>query len=127
MDIARPTNHVIQGVSYSIYTAETIKKISRKKITNPVAFGRDNKPNEGGLYDLALGGLEEWPCATCHSRWQCAGHFGHIELSMPCYNPFSFSILLHLLKNLCTHCFHLRWSNDRVPCLCAIFLYFLSV
>jgi DNA-directed RNA polymerase I subunit RPA1 len=116
MDIARPTFHSISGISYSFYDAETIMKLSRKKITNPVAFDRDNKPNEDGLYDLALGSIEGVPgvCTTCHLGRQCAGHFGHIELKMPCYNPLSYSTLVHLLKNLCFHCFHLRWPELKV-------------
>ncbi len=61
MDIGRPTNHSLSSVSYSFFDADTIRKISRKKICNPVAFDREHRPLDDGLYDLALGSIDGLP------------------------------------------------------------------
>lgn len=116
MDVARPTNHYVASLSYSFYDAETLKKLSRKRISNAHAFDRENNPQDGGLYDLALGHIDGLPhaCHTCRMMHKCTGHFGHIELAMPCFNPMTFSALMQVLKNLCTNCFHLRWPLNKV-------------
>jgi|LauGreDrversion4_2_1035121.scaffolds.fasta_scaffold2102838_1 DNA-directed RNA polymerase I subunit RPA1 len=47
--------HEISGVRFDMYTPEMTRKISIKKITNPIAFDNLGRPNPDGLYDLALG------------------------------------------------------------------------
>jgi hypothetical protein len=45
----------ITGVSFSLYSSEEIRKLSVKRITNPLQFDSLNHPTIGGLYDPALG------------------------------------------------------------------------
>lgn len=46
----------------------------------------------GGLYDPAFGPMDpKEKCATCGlNNFECPGHFGHIEVSVPLYNPLVF-------------------------------------
>jgi DNA-directed RNA polymerase beta' subunit len=67
-----------------------IHQISVKRITNPVTLDPHGRALPDGLYDPALGLLpnDRTECETCGlGSSQCPGHFGHIELPVPVYNP----------------------------------------
>ena len=61
-----------------------------------------------GTIDPALGAnpfnkLEV--CQTCgQDSTYCLGHPGHVELSVPVYNPMNMAFLYRLLKAKCYHC-----------------------
>lgn len=56
MDISVPVGHEITGVSFSFIDSEEVKRVSVKRIINPVTFDPiTNQPTQGGLYDPALG------------------------------------------------------------------------
>ena len=83
-----------------------------KKIESPIIF--DNLKNAvlGGLYDPAFGPMDpKEKCVTCGlNNFECTGHFGHIEVSVPLYNPLVFmcvSVLLAHHNHLSYHCHHL--------------------
>ncbi|KAJ3233395.1 hypothetical protein HDU78_006496 [Chytriomyces hyalinus] len=109
-------NRQVTGVSFAFYSAEEIRKLSVKQITNAQLLDAYAHPTQGGLYDPALGpmGIKDW-CATCgQSNAGCPGHFGHIELATPCYNPVTFGLLYKLLQSLCFYCHKLRLSRLQV-------------
>ncbi|XP_049650360.1 DNA-directed RNA polymerase I subunit RPA1 isoform X2 [Accipiter gentilis] len=83
------------GVSFGMYTAEEIRKLSVKPITNPQYLDNTGNPAINGLYDLALGPPDSKEvCATCIQNFSnCPGHFGHIELPLTVYNPLFFDFL----------------------------------
>jgi DNA-directed RNA polymerase beta' subunit len=43
------------GITFSVYTADEIKKLSVKKIITGMTFDKLGHPLPGGLYDPALG------------------------------------------------------------------------
>ncbi|KAF4791332.1 RNA polymerase I subunit A [Turdus rufiventris] len=83
------------GVTFGMYTAEEIRKLSVKPITNPQYLDNVGNPAVNGLYDLALGPPDSKEvCATCLQNFSnCPGHFGHIELPLPVYNPLFFDFV----------------------------------
>ncbi|KXS18698.1 beta and beta-prime subunits of DNA dependent RNA-polymerase [Gonapodya prolifera JEL478] len=110
MNPSNPFLAEITTVSFSFYTADQIREISVKKITAANAFDQLGHPQDGGLYDLALGPFDKKDmCNTCGlSYFACPGHFGHIELPLPVYNPITFPTMFRLLRSLCLYCFRLR-------------------
>ncbi|ORY31547.1 beta and beta-prime subunits of DNA dependent RNA-polymerase [Rhizoclosmatium globosum] len=118
------TNRQVTGVSFSFYSPDEIRKLSVKQITNPILLDALNHPTKGGLYDSALGPFSfQDSCSTCHqSHSACPGHFGHIELLTPCYNPVTFTLLYKLMQSLCYYCHHLRMSRLQVAHFHAKFL-----
>ncbi|KAJ3120698.1 hypothetical protein HK100_012689 [Physocladia obscura] len=117
-------NRQVTGVSFAFYTSDEIRKLSVKQITNPVLLDAQNHPSIGGLYDAALGPFSfKDSCATCHQSNQgCPGHFGHVELLAPCYNPVTFSLMYKLLQSLCYYCHRLRMSRVQAEHFHARFL-----
>lgn len=55
------------------------------------------------------------------SYFQCPGHFGHIDLAVPVYNPLVFSVLFKLLRTTCLNCHHFKMDKKRVSAhLCSV-------
>lgn len=96
----------LQGISFGMYSAEELKKLSVKSITNPRYLDSLGNPALNGLYDLALGPADSKEvCATCVQDFSsCSGHLGHIELPLTVYNPLLFDKLYLLLRGACLNC-----------------------
>jgi DNA-directed RNA polymerase I subunit RPA1 len=121
MNIAQPVTSEISKIHFSFYNGKDIRKLSVKQITNPQIFDTLGHATTGGLYDLSMGPLDKNSvCKTCfldHSR--CPGHFGHIDLVVPCYNPITFRYMYKLLKSKCHYCNKLRLSSLVVKMYCS--------
>uniref|UniRef100_A0A3Q2HC07 DNA-directed RNA polymerase subunit n=1 Tax=Equus caballus TaxID=9796 RepID=A0A3Q2HC07_HORSE len=96
----------LQGISFGMYSAEELKKLSVKSITNPRYLDSLGNPSVNGLYDLALGPADSKEvCSTCVQDFNnCSGHLGHIELPLTVYNPLLFDKLYLLLRGSCLNC-----------------------
>eukprot|EP00941_MAST-03F_sp_MAST-3F-sp1_P002846 g2846.t1 len=95
------------GVQFRFYTDDEIRRISVKEVTSPVAYDTLGHAVKNGLHDPAFGpdGTRAPRCETCGLGFsQCPGHLGHIELSVPLYNPLLFNHTYKLLRSKCWHC-----------------------
>eukprot|EP00475_Leptophrys_vorax_P008264 TRINITY_DN15320_c0_g1_i1.p1 TRINITY_DN15320_c0_g1~~TRINITY_DN15320_c0_g1_i1.p1 ORF type:complete len:117 (+),score=10.93 TRINITY_DN15320_c0_g1_i1:48-398(+) len=108
--------HRISGVSFEPLTDEEILRMSVKQITKPYSFDNLNHPVSEGLYDLALGPIDQHAsCETCGEKFNaCPGHIGHISLPVPVYNPITFMIMCNILGSLCFNCNRLRQKPQTV-------------
>ncbi|XP_048138660.1 DNA-directed RNA polymerase I subunit 1 isoform X2 [Rhodamnia argentea] len=106
----------VEAVSFGFLTDEEVRKHSVVKVTNTVLLDNVERPVAGGLYDPAMGTLDErTACKSCGQRsLNCPGHCGHIDLVSPVYNPLLFNLLYNLLKRTCFFCFHFRESRSQV-------------
>ncbi|XP_061446852.1 DNA-directed RNA polymerase I subunit RPA1 [Rhineura floridana] len=103
----------LTGLSFGMYTAAEIRKLSVKSITNPLFLDNARTPSPNGLYDLSLGPLHNKEvCATCMQDFNnCPGHLGHIELPLTVYNPLFFDKLFLLIRGSCLSCCHLTCTR----------------
>jgi DNA-directed RNA polymerase I subunit RPA1 len=106
-------NCTLSGLSFEQYNPSSIKRLSVKEITQPQALDRLLNPVPNGLYDLSLGPLDKNDvCLTCNlDYFKCAGHFGHINLALPVYNPIFLRELVRLLRVSCLSCHQLITSK----------------
>ncbi|ORE11227.1 beta and beta-prime subunits of DNA dependent RNA-polymerase [Rhizopus microsporus var. microsporus] len=113
MNISVPIGTEVDYVSFSFYEPSEIRKISVKQIFNPILFDALGHPTKGGLYDPALGPFQKTQiCATCsQDHFNCPGHFGHIEIPIPAYNPMFFDNLYAILRAKCVYCHQFRISR----------------
>eukprot|EP00250_Pteridium_aquilinum_P003381 c13694_g1_i1 orf=235-4305(+) len=113
---AQVVSKVIKGVGFSFYNNEEVRAISVKQITTPILLDTMERAVPGGLYDPALGPLEQnGRCLTCgEATLQCPGHFGHIDLALPVYNPLVFTPLVKILKHICLFCHHFKMDKKKV-------------
>ncbi|XP_006028713.1 DNA-directed RNA polymerase I subunit RPA1 [Alligator sinensis] len=96
----------LSEISFGMYTAEELRKLSVKAITNPRYLDNVGNPAANGLYDLSLGPPDaREACTTCMQDFDsCPGHFGHIDLPLTVYNPLFFDKLYFLIRGSCLNC-----------------------
>ncbi|KAF8580902.1 beta and beta-prime subunits of DNA dependent RNA-polymerase [Ramaria rubella] len=116
MNIANSIPSTVSSISFSFLSAEDIRRISVKQLTNPVLLDDLNRPNIGGLYDPALGPADQKDlCGTCRlGYFQCPGHFGHIELPAPVYHPLFMINMYNLLRGTCLYCHKFKTGRSVV-------------
>nr|CAG4636748.1 EOG090X00BV [Ceriodaphnia reticulata] len=96
-----------ESVTFGFHTAEDIRKISVVQITNPESFNALGHPTTGGLYDKLMGPADKKDgyCGTCHLQvTHCPGHYGHIELPLPCFHPLFLRNVANIMKLTCPVC-----------------------
>lgn len=97
-------------LKFSIFSSSDIRKLSVTKISTGQAFDEIGNPLIGGLYDLCMGPCTSRDiCKTCFKDYSnCPGHFGHIELCLPVFNPFFVKMAYNILRITCLSCFKLQ-------------------
>ena len=105
----------LSSVRFTTFTAEEIKKMSCKRITNPNTFDTLLHPSAGGLYDPALGPTDKQElCGTCGLNYiHCPGHVGHIILPLPVFHPIFFQSLYRILRGSCFVCHRFSGTNYK--------------
>ncbi|KAM3867222.1 DNA-directed RNA polymerase I subunit RPA1 [Diretmus argenteus] len=109
----------LEGMSFGMYSAEEIRKLSVKTITNFRFLDSVGNVAPNSLYDLALGPADSKEvCATCCQDFNnCPGHLGHIELPLPVYNPLLFDKLYRLICGSCLVCHMLTCPRAAIHLL----------
>ncbi|XP_053486245.1 DNA-directed RNA polymerase I subunit RPA1 [Ictalurus furcatus] len=109
----------LDGMSFSMYSSEEIRKLSVKGVTNPLLLDNVGNPAPNGLYDLSLGPADlKEICTTCMQDFNnCPGHFGHVDLHLPVYNPFLFDKLYMLVRGSCLSCHMLTCTRAVIHLL----------
>ena len=80
-------NHRITKVEFGLLSPEEILEYSVVEITKTATY-ENGKPVPGGLNDPKMGSIEfQEKCQTCYLGQECPGHFGHIVLEVPVFNP----------------------------------------
>ncbi|GLJ25883.1 hypothetical protein SUGI_0496070 [Cryptomeria japonica] len=115
-NISQVVTKDVESVQFTFYTDNEVRSSSVKRITSPVLFDNMNRPAPEGLYDPALGPLDQYgSCITCgESALHCPGHCGHIELVLPVYNPLLFRIAAKFMNYMCTFCKHFKLEKKRI-------------
>jgi DNA-directed RNA polymerase II subunit RPB1 len=102
------------NIKFSILGSTEIERnISKVEITNPINTVEIEE--NGSLHDSRMGAYRNVKCGTCkESVVKCPGHFGHIKLSEPCFNPnFLNSLLRTTCQSFCFTCYHKDCVCDR--------------
>ncbi|XP_040030506.2 DNA-directed RNA polymerase I subunit RPA1 isoform X2 [Gasterosteus aculeatus] len=109
----------LEGMSFGMYSAEEIRKLSVKLITNVRLLDGVGNVALNGLYDLALGPADSKEvCSTCCQDFNnCPGHLGHVELPLPVYNPLFFDKLYLFIRGSCLSCHMLTCPRSAIHLL----------
>lgn len=118
MQKSRLVSLEVDNLKFNVFSADEIRKFSVCKITNTISFDSIGNPVPGGLYDVSMGpSTRREACSTCfNDQMDCIGHFGHIELIMPCFNPFFMKTIVTIMRAVCLKCKKLQLQSNA---LCA--------
>ncbi|XP_053680963.1 DNA-directed RNA polymerase I subunit RPA1 [Anopheles nili] len=102
------------SLKFGIFSKDDILKISIMKVLLPRSFDDMGLPVRGGLYDPIMGPTAFGEiCTTCTRNFAvCEGHFGHIEIDLPVYNPFFVQTLHALLRSSCMSCARFQLKHE---------------
>jgi DNA-directed RNA polymerase beta' subunit len=109
--IMKSNNNVVSRIRFNVLSKQDILNMSVVEITNL----KNDQP--GGLYDPKMGPtiITKDQCPTCSLLMkECSGHFGHIVLNKPIFNPLFEKEIQKLLKHFCFVCGNLCYSIDDV-------------
>ncbi|XP_038157379.1 DNA-directed RNA polymerase I subunit RPA1 [Cyprinodon tularosa] len=109
----------LEGMTFGLYSTEEIRKLSVKAISNSRFLDAVGNVAPNSLYDLALGPADiKEVCSTCCQDFNnCPGHFGHVELPLPVYNPLFFDKLYLLIRGSCLACHMLTCPRAAIHLL----------
>ena len=113
-------NCEINRVKVEILDPDTIRATSVCEITSSNLNTDSIKLRQNGLYDNRMGniGYHE-KCQTCACDINdCPGHFGHIDLPLPCFHPFFLNEVYSIIKECCVHCQAWNGPNEKECRLC---------
>ena len=110
--------YILNDIKFDFYTPEDIEKISMKPLTTPQVYNNLGLPEIGGLSDPCMG-VQAFDrnanCEICNQNNEnCTGHFCHINLYAPLYNPFMLNQILKLLNIQCFNCHMLKINKKDV-------------
>jgi DNA-directed RNA polymerase beta' subunit len=107
-------NTKVHKVCFSLLTDIEIKKISVAEITREVQNDLTDVVNTP--YDYRLGVTQPGKlCYTCmKDSIDCPGHFGHLTLVEPFFNPHYICIASQILKTICTFCSKPKIDKDYI-------------
>jgi DNA-directed RNA polymerase III subunit RPC1 len=97
----------ISKLSFGILSAQDTMNVAELEITNKALFVLPTRrPAVGGVLDRHLGTSRRGEtCDTCGKVTRlCPGHFGYIQLEMPCFHIGYFKHVVHILQCICKTC-----------------------
>ncbi|KAM0680575.1 hypothetical protein GINT2_001263 [Glugoides intestinalis] len=110
------TRNKIKKLSFHVLSPEQISKLSVVTLDSKMLYDMETRrPFSGGPLDLRLGvSTKTGTCSTCKETIQnCAGHFGQIELVLPCYHIGFLRQTIAILNCICKSCGAILISFNR--------------
>ena len=107
-----------ESINFGIFSQNDIEKLSTTEIVNAGLYdGTGVDVVEYGPLDLRLGTcFHTLTCETCgESSHKCVGHFGHINLALPCYHIGYVKDVIEILKCICKSCAKILLPNSPDP------------
>ena len=104
---------MIKKIKFSVLTPKEILGFSVREI-NDTSLYSCGYPLDNGCNSLYLGSTDNTKrCKTCNKDiGSCLGHFGHIKLAVPIYNPLFLDTCIKILRCVCFWCSSILASDD---------------
>lgn len=107
----------VKQFKLELFDPQDIPQISHVRCTNPsVQF--NNRTHS--VIDPKFGPVSHREqCTTCHSLMtDCTGHFGHIPLALPVFQPFFLNDVYKIVQKACYNCLKPAKEDHCVHCNC---------
>ena len=106
---------IIDSIRFGILPPDEIRRLSVVEIHTSDTYDEDGGSISGGLMDQRLGTLEpRQRCRTCGNiSINCPGHYGHIELAVPCVHVEFAKQIYKILSVTCRGCGRLLLNDEE--------------
>eukprot|EP00055_Hartaetosiga_balthica_P015474 m.91554 g.91554 ORF g.91554 m.91554 type:complete len:1420 (-) comp8874_c0_seq2:1254-5513(-) len=118
MQFHAPATKTISHIEFGTMSPVDIQRVSDVRVYSKDLYSARNRrmPSPYGPLDRKMGAFDKAiPCSTCSEQLRdCAGHFGHIELELPCFHIGYFKATLNILQRICKTCSRVLLRTDQL-------------
>ncbi|XP_010606158.1 DNA-directed RNA polymerase III subunit RPC1 isoform X3 [Fukomys damarensis] len=112
-DVAKKISHICFGMK----SPEEMRQQAHIQVVSKNLYSQDNNhaPLLYGVLDHRMGTSEkDRPCETCGKNLaDCLGHYGYIDLELPCFHVGYFRAVIGILQMICKTCCHILLSKEE--------------
>ncbi|XP_075466474.1 DNA-directed RNA polymerase III subunit RPC1 isoform X1 [Ascaphus truei] len=112
-DVAKKISHICFGVK----SAEQMRQQAHIQVVSKSLYSQDNNhsPLAFGVLDHRMGTSEkDRPCLTCGKNLaECLGHYGYLDLELPCFHVGYFKAVIGILQMICKTCSTIMLSAEE--------------
>ncbi|VTJ82831.1 Hypothetical predicted protein [Marmota monax] len=112
-DVAKKISHICFGMK----SPEEMRQQAHIQVVSKNLYSQDNNhaPLLYGVLDHRMGTSEkDRPCETCGKNLaDCLGHYGYIDLELPCFHVGYFRAVIGILQMICKTCCHIMLSQEE--------------
>uniref|UniRef100_A0A4W3H8T6 DNA-directed RNA polymerase subunit n=1 Tax=Callorhinchus milii TaxID=7868 RepID=A0A4W3H8T6_CALMI len=104
-------------ICFGMKSAEQMRQQAHIQVVSKNLYSQDNShtPLSFGVLDHRMGTSEkDRPCETCGKNLaDCIGHYGYIDLELPCFHVGYFKAIIGILQMICKTCSHIMLSQEE--------------
>uniref|UniRef100_A0A8C4YNB1 DNA-directed RNA polymerase subunit n=1 Tax=Gopherus evgoodei TaxID=1825980 RepID=A0A8C4YNB1_9SAUR len=112
-DVAKKISHICFGMK----SPEEMRQQAHIQVVSKNLYSQDNhhSPLQYGVLDHRMGTSEkDRPCETCGKNLaDCLGHYGYIDLELPCFHVGYFKAVIGILQMICKTCCRILLSSEE--------------
>ncbi|XP_028332560.1 DNA-directed RNA polymerase III subunit RPC1 isoform X2 [Gouania willdenowi] len=112
-DVARKISHICFGMK----SAEQMRQQAHLQVVSKNLYSQDTKhtPLPYGVLDHRMGTSEkDRPCLTCGKNLaDCLGHYGYLDLELPCFHVGYFKAIIGILQMICKTCSSIMLTSEE--------------
>ncbi|XP_023805326.1 DNA-directed RNA polymerase III subunit RPC1 isoform X1 [Oryzias latipes] len=112
-DVAKKISHICFGMK----SAEQMRQQAHIQVVSKNLYSQDTKhtPLPHGVLDHRMGTSEkDRPCLTCGKNLaDCLGHYGYLDLELPCFHVGYFKAVIGILQMICKTCSSIMLTKEE--------------
>uniref|UniRef100_A0AAY5E8B7 DNA-directed RNA polymerase subunit n=1 Tax=Electrophorus electricus TaxID=8005 RepID=A0AAY5E8B7_ELEEL len=112
-DVAKKISHICFGVK----SAEQMRQQAHLQVVSKSLYSQDSShtPLAYGVLDHRMGTSEkDRPCESCGKNLaDCLGHYGYLDLELPCFHIGYFKAIIGILQMICKTCSSIMLSKEE--------------
>ncbi|XP_042075667.1 DNA-directed RNA polymerase III subunit RPC1 isoform X1 [Haplochromis burtoni] len=112
-DVAKKISHICFGMK----SAEQMRQQAHIQVVSKNLYSQDTKhtPLAYGVLDHRMGTSEkDRPCLTCGKNLaDCLGHYGYLDLELPCFHVGYFKATIGILQMICKTCSRIMLTKEE--------------
>uniref|UniRef100_A0A6Q2XTY3 DNA-directed RNA polymerase subunit n=1 Tax=Esox lucius TaxID=8010 RepID=A0A6Q2XTY3_ESOLU len=112
-DVAKKISHICFGMK----SAEQMRQQAHIQVVSKNLYSQDTShtPLQYGVLDHRMGTSEkDRPCETCGKNLaDCLGHYGYLDLELPCFHVGYFKAIIGILQMICKNCSHIMLTREE--------------
>ncbi|XP_072312069.1 DNA-directed RNA polymerase III subunit RPC1 isoform X2 [Eucyclogobius newberryi] len=112
-DVAKKISHICFGMK----SAEQMRQQAHIQVVSKNLYSQDPRrtPLPHGVLDHRMGTSEkDRPCLTCGKNLaDCLGHYGYLDLELPCFHVGYFKATIGILQMICKTCSRIMLTKEE--------------